>query len=130
MALALYLESPILSSLYNLGNKIRNEQLGKKEAILDYEIIQLENALGRHQVTIKFKKGQAFQYPLFAIWIEDLKGNYIETLYISRVILSSTFSFGKKVDGNWKAGIVRRPEALPYWSHKRVLEQQMDCLCH
>lgn len=119
IAMGLYFENSVLSELYQYGNKIRNEQLRKVQAITDYEIIPLENASGEYQVTIELKKGQAFQYPLFAIWVEDLKGNYIETLYISRVISSSSFDFGKQVDGNWKPDIVRRPEALPYWSHKR-----------
>jgi len=46
----------------------------------------------------------------------------METLYISRVIASSTFDFGKNVDGKWQSAVKRRPEALPYWSHKRGIK--------
>jgi hypothetical protein len=38
------------------------------------------------------------------------------------VIASSTFDFGKNVNGKWQSAIKRRPEALPYWSHKRGIK--------
>ncbi len=119
VALGLYLDLPFLNSLYKFGNEIRNEQIGKTEEQFDYEIIELEKALGKHTIDIELKKGASFQYPLFAIWIEDSTGNYVETLYISRVISSSSFDYGKKINGKWESAIIRRPEALPYWSHKR-----------
>lgn len=52
--------------------------------------------------------------PQIAIWVEDLHGNYIETLYIAKLSGKSSWRglpFAKKE--------VRRPAALPYWSHKR-----------
>jgi len=119
VSLGVYYDTPILNSVYNRGNEIRNNQIGKTEETFDYQIIELEKKLGSHEIAIELKKGEGFQYPLFAVWAEDSIGNYIETLYISRVISSSTFDYGKKVDDNWKSAIVRRPEALPYWSHKR-----------
>ncbi len=118
----LYFDTPILNKLYSFGNQIRNEQIGKTEETFDYQIIELDKAIGNKKISVELKKGDAFQYPLFAIWVEDSIGNYIETLYISRVISSSTFDYGKKVDDNWESAIVRRPEALPYWSHKRGIQ--------
>jgi len=122
VALGLYLDVPVLNSLYKVGNKIRNEQIGKSEERFDYQIIELEKALGKHSIHIELKKGASFQYPLFAIWMEDSIGNYVETLYISRVISSSSFDYGKKVNDQWESAIIRRPEALPYWSHKRGIK--------
>ena len=119
IAIGLYFDAPVLNKLYTFGNQIRNEQIGKTEETFDYQIIELEKVKGNQKISIELKKGKAFQYPLFAIWVEDSIGNYIETLYISRVISSSTFDYGKKVGDNWESAIVRRPEALPYWSHKR-----------
>ncbi|PKV50295.1 uncharacterized protein DUF4405 [Aquimarina sp. MAR_2010_214] len=118
----LYFDTPILNIIYNWGNQIRNEQIGKTEETFDYQIIELDKTIGNHEISIELKKGEGFQYPLFAVWAEDAKGNYIETLYISRVISSSTFDYGKKVGENWESSIVRRPEALPYWSHKRGIK--------
>lgn len=119
VALGLYFDTPVLNSLYKFGNKIRNEQIGKTEERFDYEIIELEKVLGKHNIDIELKKGESFQYPLFAIWLEDSTGNYVETLYISRVISSSSFDYGRKFNDKWESAIIRRPEALPYWSHKR-----------
>ncbi|MCK0107884.1 hypothetical protein MWU58_01130 [Flavobacteriaceae bacterium S0825] len=124
LTLGVYFELPILNKLYAFGNQIRNEQLGKKEVNFDYQIIDLKKPEGDKLVSVELKKGSAFQYPLFAIWIEDIHGNYIQTLYISRVISSSTFDFGKKKDGQWEPATIRRPEALPYWSHKRGVKAE------
>lgn len=122
VVVSLYLQVPGFSAFYEFGNQIRNEQLGKKEVNFDYEVIDLKKAIGKHTISVELKKGEAFQYPLFAIWIEDTYGNYIQTLYISRVISSSKFDFGKKVNDTWESATVRRPEALPYWSHKRGIK--------
>ncbi|WP_338731195.1 DUF4405 domain-containing protein [Mangrovimonas cancribranchiae] len=119
---ALCLNLPIFNKVYNFGNELRNKQLGKVENQLDYQIINLNNEQNGLQFEIELKKGDAFQYPLFAIWLEDSIGNYLETLYISRVISSSSYDYGNKVNGTWEAAIKRRPEALPYWSHKRGIK--------
>ena len=115
----IYFENPLFNTVYNWGNQLRNEQLGKIEETFNYQIIELDKTIGNHKISIELKKGNAFQYPLFAVWVEDSIGNYIETLYISRVISSSTFDYGKKVNDTWQPAKLRRPEALPYWSHKR-----------
>lgn len=122
IAVGLYFEMPILDKIYTFGNKIRNEQIGKTEETFDYQIIDLDKTIGSQKISVELKKGEAFQYPLFAIWVEDSIGNYIETLYISRVISSSTFDYGKKVGNKWSSATKRRPEALPYWSHKRGIQ--------
>lgn len=122
LAFGLYFNVPVLNGVYNFGNALRNQKLGKVATSFDYEVIELSNATGPHHFEVELKKGNAFQYPLFAIWLEDSLGNYLETLYISRVIASSTFDYGKSVDGTWQSAILRRPEALPYWSHKRGIK--------
>lgn len=68
---------------------------------------------------IEFIKGAAHNHPLFAVWAEDTSGNYIQTLYVSTSIATSTFNFGEQADQNWQQGVVRRPAALPYWAHKK-----------
>jgi len=122
ITIGLYTDAPVLNKLYSWGNEIRNEQLGKTAESFDYQIIYLDKKVGKQKLSVELKKGIAFQYPLFAIWAEDSIGNYIETLYVSRVISSSSFDFGKKVDDKWESAIVRRPESLPYWSHKRGIK--------
>lgn len=122
IASGLYFNIPFFNKLYSFGNQIRNEQLGKTEQSFNYQTIELDKTIGNYDVSVELKKGAAFQYPLFAIWIEDASGNYIKTLYISKVLSSSTYAYGKKVDQQWESAIVRRPEALPYWAHKRGIQ--------
>lgn len=70
-------------------------------------------------IKLDFLKGESFNHPLLAIWLEDKDGRYIETLYIAESIGRGIFQHGEKSDGHWQAGPVRRPAALPYWGHKR-----------
>ncbi len=64
-----------------------------------------------------------------AIWVEDTKGSFIETLYVAKSIATSTFGYGDKSEGAWKPGVVRRPSALPYWSHKRGMKAEDGLYC-
>jgi hypothetical protein len=71
------------------------------------------------QLTIEFSKGKSHNHPLMAIWVEDTSGNYIQTLYVAQSIATGIFARGDNSTGQWTQGEVRRPAALPYWSHKR-----------
>lgn len=68
--------------------------------------------------------GKYHNHPSFAIWVEDLDGNYIETLYVTQYFAKGVFGHGEAEKGKWKnePGEVRRPAALPYWSHKRNIK--------
>ena len=68
--------------------------------------------------------GKFHNHPSFAIWVEDLEGNYIETLYVTQYFAKGIFGHGETEQGKWKnePGEVRRSAALPYWSHKRNIK--------
>lgn len=70
-------------------------------------------------IGIEMVKGKEYNHPSFVFWIEDMGGNYIQTLFVTRAIGQGIFSYGDKSSGIWKPGEVRRPAALPYWAHKR-----------
>ncbi|WP_411679826.1 DUF2271 domain-containing protein [Clostridium thailandense] len=55
--------------------------------------------------------------PQFAVWIEDLNGNYIETLYATSKIVNQSWS--KAPNDSTPKDKIKREEALPYWTHKR-----------
>jgi hypothetical protein len=65
--------------------------------------------------------GKNHNHPSFAFWVEDLEGNYIETLYVSQYFATGFFGRSEIEPGKWKneSGEVRRPATLPYWAHKR-----------
>lgn len=56
--------------------------------------------------------------PQISVWMETLAGQYIDTLYVTGKISDASFR-GTADDGGPK----RRPEALPYWSHKRGIQE-------
>lgn len=76
------------------------------------------------QIEFEFYKGEEHNHPSFAFWIEDLEGNYIETLFVTQFVATSKFGYGELESGKWKneVGIVRRPATLPYWAHKRNIK--------
>ncbi|HKJ79513.1 MAG TPA: hypothetical protein VKA10_08255, partial [Prolixibacteraceae bacterium] len=76
------------------------------------------------KLDIKFEIGKAFNHPSFAIWTEDIYGNFIETLYVTEYVAKGVFGYGEIESGKWsnKPGAVRRPASLPYWAHKRNIQ--------
>ena len=92
------------------------------KAVIDTLITNIDGQ--GHQLQLTFVPGPEHNYPLFAFWLEDLDGNYIQTLYVSQSIAKGTFNYGDKSSGFWKAGEIERPAALPYWAHKRNVENE------
>ncbi|MFW6289630.1 MAG: hypothetical protein ACOC0R_01580 [Mariniphaga sp.] len=84
-------------------------------------IIETTPENGVKKMEIDFQKGKAFNYPSFAVWVEDMEGNYIETLYVTSYVASGKFRYAERSPGKWKneSGEVRRASTLPYWAHKR-----------
>ncbi|MFW6309919.1 MAG: hypothetical protein ACOC1D_02350 [Prolixibacteraceae bacterium] len=76
------------------------------------------------EIEIEFIKGDAFNHPSFAIWTEDLEGDFIETLYVTQYVAKGKFGYGEIEPGRWKdePGEARRPATLPYWAHKRNIQ--------
>jgi hypothetical protein len=70
-------------------------------------------------LTIKFEKGREHNHPLFAIWLADENGKFIETLYVSQTIGKGVFPRASRKKGHWMAGEIQRPASLPYWAHQR-----------
>jgi len=68
---------------------------------------------------IELVPGKEFYYPLFAVWIEDIEGEYIQTLYVARSVATGVFKYGRAEKGEWKESPKRAPQTLPYWAHKR-----------
>lgn len=73
---------------------------------------------------IEMRKGEGHNHPLMAIWIENLDGQFIQTLYVAESIGKGVFQHGDASNGSWKPGEIQRPAALPYWSHKRGIKNE------
>ena len=70
-----------------------------------------------------FTSGEEFNHPLMAVWLETVDGEYIQSLYVAESMAKGFFSYGDKSSGKWQPGVVRRPAALPYWSHQRGVQE-------
>ncbi len=68
---------------------------------------------------IEFHKGVEHYFPLMAIWVEDMQGHYIHSLYVARSMAKGIFRHAQYEDGSWEKGRKLIPSALPYWSHQR-----------
>ncbi len=73
---------------------------------------------------IIFDAGTQHNHPLMAIWIEDMEGNYLQTLYVAESIGKGVFRHGDASSGRWLPGPIRRPAALPYWGHQRGVQAE------
>ena len=73
-------------------------------------------------IEIIFRKGESHNHPLMAIWVEEINGNFVQTLYVAKSIGTGTFEHGKSSQGKWQPGEIKRPAALPVWGHKRGIQ--------
>lgn len=74
------------------------------------------------ELTISLIKGKAHNHPLYAIWAETTDGRFLQTIYVSESIGKGVFLHGDASSGKWLPGEIRRPAALPYWSHRRNIQ--------
>ena len=91
------------------------------------EVYSEEKYGGNNQgtfISIKFEKGKEHNHPLFAIWLADEKGVYIQTLYVSESIGRANFKHAVHKAGHWMEGEILRPAALPYWAHQRNIKNE------
>ena len=96
----------------------------QKNITSESEIITTSPEKINTKLEFELTTGISHNHPSFAIWVEDLDGNYIETLYVTQYFAKGVFGHGETSPGKWKnePGEVRRPAALPYWSHKRNIK--------
>lgn len=71
------------------------------------------------EISLELFKGEAFYYPLIAVWLENENGKYIQTLYIAQSVATGIFKYGKQANNKWVTAPKRAPQTLPYWAHKR-----------
>lgn len=76
------------------------------------------------ELQVVFSKGKYHNHPLMAIWVEDMNGRFIQTLYVAKSIGKGVFEHGDASKGKWMPGEIRRPAALPVWAHKRGIQAE------
>ncbi|HPR32809.1 MAG TPA: hypothetical protein PLK12_11965 [Prolixibacteraceae bacterium] len=85
------------------------------------EIINTHSGISGLPFQIEFTKGKNHNHPTFAFWLEDLEGNYRETLYVTKSLGTGIYGHGRPEYGKWNStpGPSQNPSSLPYWLHKR-----------
>lgn len=80
----------------------------------------------KNDLKISLEKGESWlhDFPLFlgisvknppqiAVWVEDMEGNYLSTVYVTHKIATQSWMM---------AGKTRRKEALPHWCYSRSVK--------
>ncbi len=96
-------------------------QTKKKKEFQQPDTLYINYDQEQIKIELNFISGKSHNHPTFAIWLEDDKGSYIETIFVTEYISSGVFGYADTGDWSWKneKGETLRPAALPYWSHKR-----------
>lgn len=93
------------------------------QRITETELLDITtNAESRgNKIILELVKGPAHNHPSMAVWLEDLEGNYIETLFVTQFVAKGVYPHGAISPVRWSSdpGPARRPASLPYWAHKR-----------
>jgi len=76
------------------------------------------------QLEIEFTRGVGHNHPLMAIWLETESGEFVQTLYVAESIGKGVFQHGDASKGFWMPGEIRRPAALPRWTHQRGIKAE------
>ena len=75
-------------------------------------------------ITIHFNAGESHNHPLYAIWLADEHGKYIQTLYVAESIGKGVFKRSNRKAEKWEKGEKQRVAALPYWAHQRSIKNE------
>lgn len=128
--IGLILGAPPFATVMNLAEQLQN---ANQPATATYTLLDMTADDDQAKLDIFIKAGSAYEsdpqplymgltytsVPQIVVWMETLEGEYIDTLYITGKSADSGF-------GKTEEGPVRRPEALPYWSHSRGIQEQDD----
>ncbi|MFO7868994.1 MAG: hypothetical protein R6U95_06830 [Bacteroidales bacterium] len=81
-------------------------------------------------VSVHVRSGDACNHPTYAIWIETMNGDFLQTLFVTRSYATGNYAHAY-IDGyRWAAdsGKSVRPASLPYWKHKVDSENIPDAV--
>ena len=128
LVIGLMFNLPPISTVATFGYDLKKSSEPDKR---EYTVIDLRTDANAPKLDVFFKAGPEYHSapqslflnitytstPQIVVWMETLEGKYIDTLYIT----------GKTSDSSYRSkdpaiDVVRRPEALPYWSHKRGIK--------
>ncbi len=116
----------LLLSILILGSCSRNQSNLSKS--VDPEVVVKKFSTIGTELVVNMTKGKHHNHPSFAIWLEDLEGNVIQTLFVTKSVGTGIFQYGDAGDGTWLriSGPASRPASLPYWLHRREVAKTAE----
>lgn len=144
VVMAFYKVQPMLF-VYEWGNTLRAGAQANTGEELVYKIVdKTRDADQGPKITIDLRQGPYFAWPQYAIWIEDMQGNFIQPIFVTSKLANNNFvnKVAKKdhdavftshvflsgdidLKATFDAGIYpeskaerARPESLPVFLHK------------
>lgn len=72
-------------------------------------------------LVVELEAGKSYNYPTYAIWMEDTLGNYIRTIFVTKSYATGIFTYEMVNDTTWinNSGKSIQPAALPVWTYKK-----------
>lgn len=136
LVLGVFYKFPLFEQIYIISESYAANTVNddKSESINFVKVEKNKNGSG-DEIKFTFKKGSHFKYPQYAIWIEDTKGNYLQTIFVTEKLANDNFttlasydSLGKlHFKGSSATKHLRsRPESLPVWLHQYKKHTGMD----
>jgi hypothetical protein len=111
----------LILSLAILPGSCRSSRLASENSRVD--TLMTHSGETGIEMVFHFSKGESFNHPLMALWVEDTGGTYLQTLYVAESIAKGVFGHGDPSSGKWMPGPLRRPAALPVWSFSRGVRE-------
>lgn len=86
------------------------------------EIVYSDNTNDRN-LSLNLLMGSEFNHPTYVIWEEDMEGNFVRTIFITKSYASGIYGYRMNSDSSWTSerGESYQPAALPYWTYKKGL---------
>lgn len=91
VVMSFYKVQPMLF-LYEWGNTLRAGTKLEVGEELTYKVVDktLDTATGR-KISIDLRQGPYFAWPQYAIWVEDMDGNFIQPLFVTSKLANNNF---------------------------------------
>lgn len=78
-----------------------------------------------YSIEIDFETGKGHNNPSFAIWIETMDEEFVQEVFITKSVSTGIYRYGDSSTGKWEAGQKMYYATLPYFLHKRTLNNEI-----
>jgi len=88
----------------------------------DKEVIRTNVKGEGQEIILTVTSGEEHNHPMMAAWIEDMDGNFLQTIYVNQSVAKGYYAYAENEKGSWQPGAAIRPASLPVWAHHRGIK--------